>query len=160
MVDHDLKTVCGNCEFPIQERPEHERAPCPKCGSTTRKFFAEFGGELKLSGEVTASLSKFVDQSSPETADASATALTCIALWVDKTDALTVRHVINKHLSPSKTDVQLGPYTEDEFREIVATVFEDSEDKRVRRWDRTKTLVGWGFAAIAALIAYLTFVRG
>lgn len=37
---------CAECNFPIFDRLGHEepRVPCPKCGSTRRKFAPERGG--------------------------------------------------------------------------------------------------------------------
>ena len=114
-----------------------------------------------------AALSGFIDHSSAETEVATTTALTEIAAWVENADSLTIRHVIKKHLSPAKTGVGLGPYSEDEFREIVATIFEDAGDKRDRRWDRIKTFVPWilsGIGLVATIggliIGYLKFVHG
>lgn len=153
MADTDLKVVCGNCELPIQERPEHERAPCPRCGSMTRNFRVEIGGELNLSGEVTASLNNFVDQSSLETANASATALTEIAYWVDQSTADTVNHVADGNIAASKALVPVGPYTDEQAKQIVITLRRVRTEAGEHAWARKKTYGGWIIGIVVALIA-------
>ena len=114
---------------------------------------------------VRADLSPYVDTSSAAAIVATTSALTEIALWVDQTDSLTIRHVIKNHISPSKTGVDLGPYSEDEFRDIVETAWEDTKERRQAKWDKKKTYINWVLSAIGLLvaiggsvIAYLKFV--
>ena len=146
---------CADCGLPIQENPEHERAPCPKCGSLERIQIRVMNEGIEVSDRAIAVLSEFIDSSTEEAADASATALTEIALWVDETNDLTVRHVAEGGIAPSKVDAPLGPYTEIQVRDIVKTIRSDRVDRKKDKWDRIKTFVGWGFAAIMVLIAYL-----
>ncbi len=78
---------------------------------------------------------------------------------VDDTEPLTVHHVAEGDISPNKVGVPLGPYTEIQVRDIVKTIRNERHEGKQDQWDRIKTYVGWGFAAIAALIAYLKFVH-
>lgn len=166
MADVDLKTVCGDCGLPIQEQPEHERAPCPECGSTARTILADVGGELTFSGEATLALSRFIDHRSREAAEASATALTEIANWVEATDSLTVRHVADANISPGTVGVPLGPYSEDEVRDIVATINSDRKEDQQVRWDKRKTYFTWALSIFGLILtvgglilAYVKFFR-
>ena len=159
MANSGKVTVCGDCGHPLDDIAQQASQPCPECGSTTRNISVVVPEGIELADSIETSLTRFIDRSTPEAANASATALLCITSWVEDADELTARHVADGNISPEKVGVPLGPYTPILVRNIVKTIRNERHDGKRDSWDRTKTYVGWGFAAIGALIAYLTFIR-
>ena len=116
---------------------------------------------------VTAILRQYVDTSSEETKQATTTALREITAWVGENDSLTVKHVIDGNQTASNAGVPLGPFDDDEGRQIVKTIFDDSEGRRSEKWDRTKTVITWllslaglALTAYGIRLAYLRFFTG
>lgn len=109
-------------------------------------------------------LTSFIDTSSQAAEQATTTTLREIALWVETTDRLTVKHVIAGSQSASGAGAPAGPFKNDQLQTIVGTVFDNIEARRSERWERTKTVITWLFsiaslilAGIGAWLAYLKF---
>lgn len=131
------------------ETPEGSHVVRPLAGKLTLGTFT-----------VTAELRQYVDTSSKETKKATTAALKAITAWVGDANRLDVDHIVDGNRTATNAGVPLGPYSDKDGRKIVKTIRDFNISDSDRTWDRIKTYVGWGFAAILALIAYLTFVRG
>ena len=131
-------------------QPDDKPTKGPRISKVVLKSAID-GGTISDSAKV--QLKRFLDTSSVEAEQASASALTAITHWVDQTDADTVNHVADGNITASKVSVPTGPFTDEQAKDIVRTVKRVRQQAGTHAWERKKTYGGWITSLVVALIA-------
>ena len=143
---------CSDCGADLGVDDSAQRKPCPVCGSTKRTVSIEAHPVL-FGSKLVGHLTQFVDTSSGTAIQATTTALSEISTWVNQSEPLTVKHVIEGHIEPQKAGVPIGPFDDDKVTKILTTIEHHNEQRRARWWSNVEQIRVWVVPILVALIS-------